>query len=125
MRAEVPLPDHAQKLQVLTRQQERPEFHNRLDAESMRRQACANVLERELRLVRETGGDRPVGTHPNLPGNEDELRPWRNYRRVRIRADGCVNVSGIQKCRHLVHGISRDLPSRVLDVTRDHLRRDV
>jgi hypothetical protein len=41
----------------------------------VRRQACAKVLEGELRLVREACGDRSVRAHPHLAGNEDERRP--------------------------------------------------
>jgi hypothetical protein len=39
MRTEVPLPDHAQKLEVLPGQQERPELHHRLEAEFMPQRA--------------------------------------------------------------------------------------
>ena len=100
MRAEVPLAGRAQYLKVLAGHDEHAELHDGVEPEAVRGQAGAQILERELGLLGEDRGNRPVGPHADLARDEHELGAGRHDGRVRVRADRRMHVAGIRELRH-------------------------
>ena len=95
MRAEVLLANCAQDLKILAGQHEDSELHDRVHADPMRREASANVLERDLSLLCEAVGNRAVRTNADLTREKKDLVARGNQSRVRVRTHGRVNLAGV------------------------------
>jgi hypothetical protein len=102
MRAEVALARRAEHLEVLPRHDEHSELDDGVDAEPVRRQARAEILQRELDLLAEAGRNGPVGAHADLARDEHELAAALHDGRVRVRPGRRVHVARVQERRR--HG---------------------